>query len=736
MGQQNDLLEPEAILNQINSLEQLKTDNIFSEESFIIAKAVALEYIKCRTLLDIYKKNKNSKEKIDRNKLDLATHNFDRITKWIKMAKTPYVSNFQFFLGKIKGDDKKIKSKKLYQDKSTDNIFGKGFKKKHNKLNLNQDFSQTERKVKNNEENLNIKKNKRKKTTSLEKYKQKISEQEINKEEEEEKNNNNLIQNFSDKNIEEKIKEFYSYNKSKFKERLFKEPPECLRWVSWCIINQTPLERDINIYNNYLVKDLEEENKNSIIRDIQRTFTDTKNINKDELKKKEVSLYNVLKAFWNLDDQIGYCQGMNLLVGFMLLISEGNELDTFYLLISNMSATFNQRKMYDYSWRGLFSEGFPLLVYLNFIFDILLEENLPEIKSHLDELGITYDLWIGQWFQTLFTIVLPVNWCKRVWDCILSDSIYFLVKFGIVFTKMLKNDILEKTEEIDVINFFKDLQKYSMCSENKFLEQKGNINVLITSASKIKLEPEQYFKLYRKRNENFNEFRIEMDKNSGVLYPLETGNRAWNNFKINNRATILFEKTDKDDKESVSVNQIKNLYGEEKEEEEEKKEEQSKHIKRSDKINNNIIYDPNTKKIEIKINKNQSNNKNEEKEIKIKSLFERKDRINIKDIDIKQKIVIKEDNFDDKNHESNNNMNNNENKMNIPGGLYKKKKMDKLPLKKANKITESRICFDNNTNNPNINNNIYSDMTNKYYNVNRDNENAFLDNYYKNKLKK
>ena len=760
MGQQNDLLEPEAILNQINSLEQLKTDNIFSEESFIIAKAVALEYIKCRTLLDIYKKNKNSKEKIDRNKLDLATHNFDRITKWIKMAKTPYVSNFQFFLGKIKGDDKKIKSKKLYQDKSTDNIFGKGFKKKHNKLNLNQDFFQTERKVKNNEENLNIKKNKRKKTTSLEKYKQKISEQEINKEEEEEKNNNNLIQNFSDKNIEEKIKEFYSYNKSKFKERLFKEPPECLRWVSWCIMNQTPLERDINIYNNYLVKDLEEENKNSIIRDIQRTFTDTKNINKDELKKKEVSLYNVLKAFWNLDDQIGYCQGMNLLVGFMLLISEGNELDTFYLLISNMSATFNQRKVYDYSWRGLFSEGFPLLVYLNFIFDILLEENLPEIKSHLDELGITYDLWIGQWFQTLFTIVLPVNWCKRVWDCIFSDNIYFLIKFGIVFTKMLKNEILEKTEEIDVINFFKDLQKYSMCAENKFLEEKGDINILVTNANKIKLDPEQYFKLYRKRNEDFNMFKIEMDKNSGVLYPLETGNRAWNDFKINNRATILFEKEDKNDKETISLNQINDLYGEEKEEKEEKKEIKSKHIKRCEKINNNVIYDPNTKKIEVKKNKtndnNNNKNKHEEKEIKIKPIFERKDKIKVNDIELNKKINIKEDIIiDDKNKESNNN---------IPskGGLYIKKKMDKLPLKKANKITESRICFDNNTNNPNINNNInnninyqinnninnniipnpnnynniYSDMTNKYYNVNRDNENAFLDNYYKNKLKK
>ena len=490
-----------------------------------------------------------------------------------------------------------------------------------------------------------------------------------------------------------------------------------------------------------------------------------------------------------MDDQIGYCQGMNLLVGFMLLISEGNELDTFYILISNFSATFNQRKAYDYSWRGLFSEGFPLLVYLNFIFDILLEENLPEIKNHLDELGITYDLWIGQWFQTLFTIVLPINWCKRVWDCIFSDSIYFLIKFGIVFTKLLKNDILEKTEEIDVINFFKDLQKYSMCSENKFLEQKGDINILVTNANKIKIDPEQYIKLYRKRNEDFNEFKIEMDKNSGVLYPLESGNRAWNDFKINNRATVLFEKEEKDDKESISLNQIENLYGEEKKEKKEKKEMVGKHIKRSEKLNNNnVIYDPNTKKIEIKINNKNQINKNkidEEKEIKIKPILEKKDRININNFEINKNINIKENKiFDDnnnininKNEELNNNKNN-INEMNINNhqkGVYKKKKTDKIQIKKANKITESRINMDysNNTNNANnniinnyqinnnninnINNNmnytpnniynnvipnqnnynsIYNDYTNKYYNVNLADDNSNLDNYYKNKLKK
>ena len=53
------------------------------------------------------------------------------------MAKTPYYNNFQLFLNKIRGDEKKNKHKNLYKDKSTDNIFGKGVRRKNIKLNNN-----------------------------------------------------------------------------------------------------------------------------------------------------------------------------------------------------------------------------------------------------------------------------------------------------------------------------------------------------------------------------------------------------------------------------------------------------------------------------------------------------------------------------------------------------------------------------------------------------------------------
>jgi hypothetical protein len=51
---------------------------------------------------------------------------------------------------------------------------------------------------------------------------------------------------------------------------------------------------------------------------------------------------NVLKAFSVYDEKVGYCQSMNFLIGFILLMSGGNERESFWLFasltkISNLS---------------------------------------------------------------------------------------------------------------------------------------------------------------------------------------------------------------------------------------------------------------------------------------------------------------------------------------------------------------------------------------------------------------
>ena len=633
MGQPNEREDPIFLLDKLNSYQE-NYEGDTSQKSFISLRNIIDEYLKYKNILDenprkkiskipkrkksYDKMNKNTNDIYDKNKIEEINHKYERINKWIKMAKTPYYNNFHLIFQKIRGKskDKKLSNKELSNINSTKNIFQDNKHNnlfEYNRIRKRTDANNIPRENNDNSEDIIIIKKKPKKNKSFD------NSSIINNQDENNTNNNKFsyLDNYTDKIIEEKIILFYSNNKSKFMERVFKGPPESFRWISWCIINEIPLERDINLYNNYMTINLEKENKDRIIRDIERTFSD-KNINNDELRKLETSLYNILKAFWNLDSDVGYCQGMNLIVGFLLLVSNGNELDSFFLLISNFSSTYRERKKYNYSFRGLFSEEFPLLYFLNFIFDILLEEYIPEVKRHLDKMGITYDLWIGQWFQTLFTIVLPVSWCKRLWDCIYSENIFFIVKFGIAFTRILKDDIINKSEEIDIIDFFKELQKYSLCPENNYLEQKIDINTLIIRASKIKLSPEDYIKLYKKKEEEtFANFNQKMERNQKISYILEYGNYILIDDKVKHRETILFE----DEK------QIKNMENKEKE-----KDKDNENIKGSinSKTSNNfeikekisiesVNYDPKENKIKIHINKsllkNDYGEKNSEKKL-------------------------------------------------------------------------------------------------------------------------
>ena len=356
-----------------------------------------------------------------------------------------------------------------------------------------------------------------------------------------------ILSKFTDKKIEMGINEFFVCQKSKFISRLIKGPPDCFRWTAWCVVNYLPSYRNLETYQKFLYKELETENKNRIIRDIQRTFNFGK-IERKKLRKRETSLYNVLKAFWNIDKEVGYCQGMNLIAGFMLIVSDFNERDTFYLLLSYFSEVFKTRQKYEYNFRGLFSEEFPLLYHLNFVFDKLLNQHIPQLKQYMDKIGLTNDLWVGQWIQTAFTIILPVKWCKRVWDNIFATNIYFLVKFAVAFCKVIKDDLLKKDDQ-ELMIYFKDLKNNSLSDDSEFLDSKTDINILIIEANRIKLQPEDYIKMYQKTEEGkcFVE-KMENLQEANLDYTFVENTRL-SFVEVSRQKTKLFDELSEDEEE-------------------------------------------------------------------------------------------------------------------------------------------------------------------------------------------
>ena len=498
MGQNNEVENPSLILENLQYMKIEGENESSLEKSYNIIKNILFEYKLYKNIIsesqNIIINNKDNKNTINKTIKEFSKEEL------IEMNKNNYNKNILNDIEhKINRIKKWVKMSK-YSPKETQNInIPKDNDTKNNKLN-------------------------------------KI-------------NNKFILSNYADIKIEKGLFLYYKNKPSKFFRRIKKGPPDCFRWCSWCIINFLPQERNNIIYENYTNMSLEKENKDRIIRDIERTFSHQKK-NKNELRKMEKSLYKILKSFWNLDRDIGYCQGMNLIVGFILILSNFNERDSFFLLSSMFSNTFKSRKKYEYNIRGLFYEEFPLLNLLNYIFENLLEHNFSNLKRHLDKLGITIDLWMSRWFHTLFIIVLPINWCKRVWDNIFSENIFFLVKFGICFTQMIQDDILKMEEEEQILNYFKKYEKFSLCYDNEELNKKCDLNKIILKSQKINIDIEFFLKNYEKINPSFNQ---KLNEINDVKYKFNT-----QFIKKETHSTILFSDDDIINTKKDLENSLKN----------------------------------------------------------------------------------------------------------------------------------------------------------------------------------
>ena len=331
-------------------------------------------------------------------------------------------------------------------------------------------------------------------------------------EEEKNENNRNEIIYYNDEIIFNKLKLFYDNFKESFINFMQIGMPNSFRLIAWNIVNNINYLNDINfvinninynsnnLYKKFLLKDLDNKKSDLIYGDIKRTFPfqNYDSINKHKKENDESSLYNILKAFCNIDEEIGYCQGMNYLSGFLLLSTDFDEKSTFFLLISIFSNTFIQRKKNNFSLRGLFMEEFPLLYFYGFIFDDLLQKYIPKLKKHLTDNCIPNDVWIIKWIQTVFTMILPINWSKKLWDNIFSSDFFFIIKFSISLCISLSKDIMELNDQQQIMDYFRNIQKIPMNYTNPFLEKKFDIDNILERARKIPLDVDNYLIRYEK----------------------------------------------------------------------------------------------------------------------------------------------------------------------------------------------------------------------------------------------
>ena len=519
-------------MNNENDEEKIKilfTDKILKSkksENYLATK-IFEEYVKCKNAVNIYLQSNQAQNKsIPNKKHQKNIYKYTNIKYWIKMIIKPEDNENNILMSKKSYSYANIKSSEQVPKPLGDINFPMLYYYKNIKNEKNSSIYSTTSNIFN--------------YTILEP-----------------KNDNDIF--YNDEKIINKLKEYYNNFPQDFIHSMQNGLPNSFRLISWNIINNINIySNDINfvinnniynannLYKKFLLKFLDKAKSDLIYRDIKRTYPlqNYDSINKTKKDNDEKSLYNILKAFWNIDEEIGYCQGMNYISGFLLLITDFDEKSAFFLLISIFSETFIKRSKYNFSLRGLFIEEFPLLYFYIFIFDDLLNKHLPKLKKHLIEYDIPNDVWIIKWFQTAFTILLPINWTKKLWDNIFCSDFFFIIKFSLSLCFFLSKDILGLNDTQLIMDYFRNIQKVPMNYTNEFLENKFDINNLLDKAKKINIDIKTYFEKYKNHNEKGKKFYENIHKINNIKY-FEININASNNsnFSIKKTNTTVKEST-------------------------------------------------------------------------------------------------------------------------------------------------------------------------------------------------
>lgn len=168
-----------------------------------------------------------------------------------------------------------------------------------------------------------------------------------------------------------------------------------------------------------------------IERDIKRTYPKHLMFYYDN-SQGQIELHAVLKAYAQYNPEVGYCQGMGMLVGLFLMQGLDAE-EAFWLLV----ATIN------YYLQGYFTPTLSQLRIHAAVFGRLLEEHDSRLAKHLAANDISPLLYVTPWFLTVFTMTLPWASVLRVWDLFYYKGIKILFRVGLAIMSCIKSHILK-----------------------------------------------------------------------------------------------------------------------------------------------------------------------------------------------------------------------------------------------------------------------------------------------------
>ena len=248
--------------------------------------------------------------------------------------------------------------------------------------------------------------------------------------------------------------------------------------------NEELNEEEKKIYDSNKIKGIQD-SLDFIKRDIGRTlYTDffLKEGGKEQLS-------NILERMCAVPGNIGYCQGMNFIVGSMLTLFR-NEIKTFYLF-SCMIQTYDLINLFAYN-----TPDYGIRVYqINYY----VKKYIPTVFYHFKNNNLSFDMIYSRWLLTLFSNYLEINRLDFPWTCFFIHKWKGLIKLCLILIYELKDKLLK----CDLASLSSLLKEDSIKYHNNYMKSFYLYNKIfkITNEELKQLRNEYFIDLAKKKLE-------------------------------------------------------------------------------------------------------------------------------------------------------------------------------------------------------------------------------------------
>ena len=185
------------------------------------------------------------------------------------------------------------------------------------------------------------------------------------------------------------------------------------------------------------------ENKIQIIKDLDRTFYESKNFGKDSEGRKQ--LMNLLEVISLKYTDIGYVQGMNFVAAAIINhASPAVSLGIFSHLIENLLLC------------DIYAENLVGVTYHNGILIKLVGKHLPELNKHLEFHEINLEMFFTSWIIDLFSHIIPLNEYWAFLNNFLTHKWDFFYRLILTILQKMQSIILEMDDWGEILEEIKD----------------------------------------------------------------------------------------------------------------------------------------------------------------------------------------------------------------------------------------------------------------------------------------